>query len=42
LIKAKEAGLINAISPLIEILKESQIFIDDKTYALVLEICGEK
>jgi len=42
LIKAKETGLINAISPLLEILKESQIFIDDKTYALVLEMCGEK
>jgi len=41
LLKAKETELINEIAPLIEILRESQIFIDDKTYALVLKMAGE-
>ena len=41
LIKAKEEKLITEISPLLKILKESPIYIDDKTYALVLEICKE-
>jgi len=41
LLKAKEAELISEISPLIEILRESRIFIDDKTYALVLGMAGE-
>ncbi len=41
LIKAKEEKLITEISPLLKILKESPIYINDKTYALVLEICKE-
>ena len=41
LLKAKEKNLIDKIAPLIEILKESNIFIDDKTYALVLGMAGE-
>jgi len=41
LLKAKEKGLISEISSLINILRESQIFIDDKTYALVLRMAGE-
>ncbi|MEA3456210.1 MAG: DUF3368 domain-containing protein, partial [Campylobacterota bacterium] len=32
LLKAKEAKLIAEVAPLIEILKSSEIFIDDKTY----------
>jgi predicted nucleic acid-binding protein len=32
LLKAKEAELISEIAPLINILRGSQIFIDDKTY----------
>ena len=38
---AKEAELISEIVPLIEILRGSWIFIDDKTYALVLGMAGE-
>lgn len=41
LLKAKEAELIAEIAPLIEILRGSRIFIDDKTYALVLGMAGE-
>jgi predicted nucleic acid-binding protein len=41
LLKAKEAELINEIAPLIEILRGSRIFIDDKTYALVLGMAEE-
>jgi predicted nucleic acid-binding protein len=41
LLKAKETKLIDEITPLIEILKESRIFIDNKTYALVLRMSGE-
>jgi len=41
LLKAKEAELISEIAPLIEILRGSRIFIDDKTYALVLRMAGE-
>ena len=41
LLKAKEERLIAEITPLIERLKESQIFIDDKTCELVLRMAGE-
>jgi predicted nucleic acid-binding protein len=41
LLKAKKAKLINEIAPLIEILKGSKIFIDDKTYNLVLKMAEE-
>ena len=41
LLKAKENKLILEISPLIEKLRVSQIFIDDKTFALVLKIADE-
>ena len=41
LLKAKEAKLILEVSPLIEKLKLSQIFIDDKTFELVLNMAGE-
>jgi len=41
LLKAKEAKLIDEIAPLIEILRGSQIFIDDRTYELVLGMAGE-
>ncbi len=41
LLKAKEAELITKISPLIQTLKLSQIFIDDKTYEIVLNMAGE-
>ena len=41
LLKAKESELISEIAPLIEILRDSQIFIDEKTYALVLRMAGE-
>ncbi|MCK4440744.1 MAG: DUF3368 domain-containing protein, partial [Sulfurovaceae bacterium] len=41
LLKAKDAELINEIAPLIETLRGSRIFIDDKTYALVLRMAGE-
>jgi len=42
LLKAKDAKLIDKIAPLLDILKDSKIFIDDKTYQLVLEVAGEK
>jgi len=42
LLKAKEKKLIDTISPLLSLLKESNIFIDDKTFALVLKMAGEK
>ncbi len=41
LLKAKESGLINEISPLIELLKNSRIFIDDRTFELVLKMASE-
>jgi len=41
LLKAKEEKLIVEINPLIEKLKFSQIFIDDKTFELVLKMAGE-
>jgi len=41
LLKAKEVELIDEIAPLIEILRGSRIFIDDKTYALVLKMAEE-
>ncbi len=41
LLKAKEAELITKISPLIQTLKLSQIFIDDKTCEIVLNMAGE-
>jgi predicted nucleic acid-binding protein len=41
LLKAKEKKLVLKISPLIEKLKTSQIFIDDKTYNIVLKMAGE-
>jgi len=41
LLKAKEAELVDEIAPLIEILRGSRIFIDEKTYALVLRMAGE-
>lgn len=41
LLKAKEKNLIIEISPLIEKLRLSQIFIDDKTFALVLNMANE-
>ena len=42
LLKAKEKKLIDTISPLLSLLKESNIFIDDKTFTLVLKMAGEK
>jgi len=33
---------ISEIAPLIEILRDSRIVIDEKTYALVLRMAGEK
>ena len=41
LLKAKEERLIAELTPLIERLKESQIFIDDKTCELVLRMADE-
>ena len=41
LLKAKEKKLIDSISPLLSLLKESNIFIDDKTFELVLKMAGE-
>ena len=41
LLKAKEAELIGEIAPFIELLRDSRIFIDDKTYDLVLGMAGE-
>ena len=41
LLKAKEKNYIKSIAPLIEILRESPIFIDDKTVTLVLKMAGE-
>ena len=41
LLKAKEEKLIVEINPLIEKLKLSQIFIDDKTFELILKMAGE-
>lgn len=41
LLKAKEAKLIVEVTPLIEKLRVSQIFIDDKTCELVIKMAGE-
>ena len=41
LLKAKEKKLIYELNPLIEKLKLSQIFIDDKTFALALKMANE-
>ena len=41
LLKAKEARLLDELTPLIEKLKVSQIFIDAKTYELVLSLARE-
>ncbi len=41
LLKAKEKKLISEVAPLIDKLKKSQVFIDDKTCELILEIAGE-
>ena len=41
LLKAKEKKLIATIGPLLSLLKESNIFIDDKTFELILEMAGE-
>lgn len=41
LLKAKEKNLISVIHPLLDKLKASQIYIDDKTFALVLKMAGE-
>jgi len=42
LLKAKEKKLITTIHPLIEKLRTSQVFIDDKTFTLVLNMAGEE
>lgn len=42
LLKAKERGFLSEIAPLIDILRGSRIFIDYKTYALVLGMAGER
>lgn len=41
LLKAKEKKYIEKISPSIELLRSSRIFIDDHTYKIVLEMAGE-
>ncbi len=41
LLKAKEKGLITELKPLIETLKSSQIYIDEKTCEFVLRMAGE-
>ncbi len=41
LLKAKESKLILELTPLIEKLKSSQVFIDDQTCELVLKMAGE-
>ena len=41
LLKAKEEKLILEMAPLMESLKVSQVFIDDKTCELVLKMAGE-
>jgi len=41
LLKAKEKKLVLKLTPLIEKLKTSKIFIDDKTYEIVLKMAGE-
>ena len=42
LLKAKEAKFISEITPLIDLLRESRVFIDDKTFDLVLGMAGER
>jgi len=41
LLKAKEKNIIKEITPLIDKLRNSKIFIDEKTYQLVLKIAKE-
>jgi len=41
LLKAKERGLITHIKPLLNILKSSKVFIDEKTCSLVLKMANE-
>jgi len=41
LLQAKERGYIEKITPIIEILRDSDIFIDEKTYKIVLKIANE-
>ena len=41
LLKAKEKKLITELAPLIDTLKMSQVFIDDKTCELVLKMANE-
>ncbi len=41
LLKAKEKGLIELIAPSLDILKKSDIFIDDGVYQLVLKMAKE-
>lgn len=41
LIKAKEKNIIIELAPLLDELKKSQIFIDEKTCELALKIAGE-
>jgi predicted nucleic acid-binding protein len=42
LLKAKATGYIDAVAPLIEILRSSNVFIDDRTCMLVLKMAGEE
>ena len=42
LLKAKNENLIEKIRSLIEVLKNSRIFIDEKTYKLILKMADEK
>lgn len=41
LLKAKKEKYIEEISPLIALLQDSRVYIDDKTYNLVLKMAGE-
>ncbi len=41
LLKAKEKGLIDTISPLLDILRKSDIFINEKLYKTVLKLAKE-
>ena len=41
LLKSKESNLIQEISPLIDMLRKSTIFIDEKVYQIVLEVANE-
>jgi hypothetical protein len=41
LLKAKEKGYIASIKPIIEILRVSTLFIDEKTFSIVLRMANE-